>query len=457
MLPGNVFSGAPFKTALWIVAAVGLALAITGAVVFGIARSTLYEQLGAQILDDTMLLRDIYETGGPAALTEAVSHFEGPTVSSGEAVGVFTLTGDKLAGNIRKMPDIVGWGVVTPDPRVLDPGAAFYANVTVLGNRVVVVARSLGLVTTVQEQLLRALLGAGVAVALLSLLIGYGVSRGVYRRLARMASALEEVSRGQTEVRLPVSASNDQIDRISRQINGHLDHLSTLIDSTRHTMAAIAHELKTPLNHAHVLLQDATLAPNGRPDPDALEEARQEVSKISGIFDTVLRISRLDVGADQTSLAPVAVADVMQDIAAIYDPVLEASDQRLHCDVESATDAQILGDVRMLRQMLANLIENASRHCPAGTDVFLKAAADGRGMVRLDVADTGPGLAPDARKEALKPFVRIRPSRGQEGPEGTGLGLALVAAIVARHGGTITLSDNAPGLRVALSFPACGA
>ncbi|SDE15765.1 sensor histidine kinase [Rhodospira trueperi] len=452
MLPGNVFSGAPFKTALWILAAACLALTVTGAAVFGIVRSTLYEQLGAQILDDTMLLRDIYQTGGPAALTEAVKQFEQSAAPVGEAIGVFALTGERLSGNILKMPEIVGWGPLFPRPHGLDPSAAFYGNVSVLGDRVLVVGRDLGLVRTVQTRLLRALVGAGAAVALLSLLIGYGASRGVYRRLAEMAAALEEVSKGRTEVRLPMTAGNDQIDRISRQINGHLDHLATLIDSTRHSMAAIAHELKTPLNHAHVLLQNAALATNGHTDPDALEHARQEVSKISGIFDTVLRISRLDAGADQTNLAPVSVADIMQDIAAIYAPVLEASDQSLHCDLDGARDARILGDVRMLRQMLANLVENASRHCPAGTSVFLRVLACESGMVRLEVADTGPGIPPEARTEALKPFVRVRRHLG---PEGTGLGLALVAAIVARHGGTIALSDNAPGLIVRMSFPAC--
>jgi len=131
--------------------------------------------------------------------------------------------------------------------------------------------------------------------------------------------------------------------------------------------------------------------------------------------------------------------------------VLEEAGQSLVVD-HTETDARIVGDRRMLWQMLANLVENATRHTPAGTEVRL-AVRTQPGATILEVADDGPGIPEADRTEALKPFRQLGVPRDLGG---AGLGLALVRAIADRHAAQIDLADNAPGLRVTIRFPSAG-
>jgi signal transduction histidine kinase len=104
----------------------------------------------------------------------------------------------------------------------------------------------------------------------------------------------------------------------------------------------------------------------------------------------------------------------------------------------------------MVQQLLVNLIENATRYAGDGAAISVRVSVEAGGTA-LVVADTGPGIVPELRHRVLEPFFRVGPERSTPG---TGLGLALVKAIVERHRATITLNDNLPGLRVTVSFPA---
>lgn len=104
-----------------------------------------------------------------------------------------------------------------------------------------------------------------------------------------------------------------------------------------------------------------------------------------------------------------------------------------------------MGERALLGQVIANLIENALRHTPAGSEVSL--TVDGPCLI---VSDRGPGIPPDEREKALRRLYRLDRSRSTPG---SGLGLSLVNAVVKLHGGTLVLQDNAPGLRVVVTLP----
>jgi len=109
----------------------------------------------------------------------------------------------------------------------------------------------------------------------------------------------------------------------------------------------------------------------------------------------------------------------------------------------------INGERNLLGQIIANLLENALRHTPAGSDIDVKLRG-GIDSVQLVCRDTGPGIPEAERANALRRLYRLESSRTSEG---SGLGLSLVAAIADLHGGTIELGDNAPGLVVTIEFP----
>ncbi len=118
--------------------------------------------------------------------------------------------------------------------------------------------------------------------------------------------------------------------------------------------------------------------------------------------------------------------------------------------VQAAGFCLVHGNRQLLAQLVANLVENSLKYIPAGGHVDIRTRRDGE-TVWLMVADDGPGIAPQDRAAALKPFVRLDPAQSKEG---SGLGLSLVAAIARLHHAQLLLEDNRPGLRVRLGLAA---
>ena len=134
------------------------------------------------------------------------------------------------------------------------------------------------------------------------------------------------------------------------------------------------------------------------------------------------------------------------DIAEVYTDV--AVDVQMSLSYENFGFAWLMGDRELLTQAVANLIENAIRHCPPGTVIRCAVHADG-GHVTASVSDNGPGIPDLERDKVLRRLYRLEKSRTTEG---TGLGLALVKAVADLHDAKLTLADAAPGLRVDLQF-----
>ena len=145
-------------------------------------------------------------------------------------------------------------------------------------------------------------------------------------------------------------------------------------------------------------------------------------------------------------MAPLDLGELVADIVDLYGPAAEDS----AIDMQFAEgQGTVTGSRQLLFQALANLVDNAIKNTPAGGAITL--AVERRPTeIRLVVADTGPGIPETERDHVLEPFVRLDSSRSTPG---SGLGLALVAAIARLHGARIELGDNRPGLSVALVFP----
>jgi signal transduction histidine kinase len=451
--PGSIVSGAAFKSAAFALSVFALALCFIGLSIFSIVEQAMYNELEAQITAETILFNKIYEKNGPAALIESIHRLESHQLQRPKLLGWFDQNAGKLAGNLNIAPDFIGWSRLRVE--TLSPGHDYYAYASKLDKTTIVVGRSSKMVEVVRDTLLWVLLLGGASAAVLSLLIGYSTSRGVYAKLQGLAATLDLVSKGDTQVRLTVSKADDQIDRISRQLNLHLDRLSTLISSTRNTATSIAHDLRTPLNRAFLILQEAKLARVGSEElDDLIQRAEDELTNVNQIFDTILRISRLETTTTQSGFDNISVDVLLAEMAETYQPVIEAADQVLSYARTAGAVPRVYGDQKMLRQMLANLIENASFHCPEGTLITLSAKTLTDASAFIQVSDNGPGVPAESRQRVLEPFYRLDASRNKPG---SGLGLALVKAIAVRHGATIELDDNEPGLRISIQFPPCQA
>lgn len=447
---GKITSGAAFKTALRGTLAFLLVLAVSGAVAFYYLHREMVRSLQEQIVQDQILLTQIYRDSGEQGLIDAINSLRRPLGTHPASVALFDRAGRRIAGDISLAPDFVGWS--RQSVSVSAPGAAaaeYYLHGARIDRMTLLVGRSMDHVEFQERRIVIAFLTMGAVVAAAFLAIGYATSFQTQRKLDRMLGTLDRVSQGELDARLPVAGGNDQVDRVSRLMNQHLDRLSDLMITTKTAAAAIAHDLRTPLSRVFLMVDRAMQNVERGADPRVnLEEAGAELTRLRGVFDAILRIARLESGQEQRPFEPVALGPILTEIAETFAPLAEDKGQDLTLETVPA-DAVVMGDGPMLAQMAANLVQNAITHCPPGTHIGLAAeAADG--AVRLVVQDDGPGIPEAARKRVFDPFYRADANRTGAG---NGLGLALVRAIAERMGAAIALQDARPGLRVEVTFP----
>jgi signal transduction histidine kinase len=301
-------------------------------------------------------------------------------------------------------------------------------------------------------------LSSGLAVlAFLGLGAGVLLARHIQARIDRISDASRAIMAGDLTGRIPRSGNEDELDRLSVQLNAMLDRIERLMAGMREVSDNIAHDLKTPLNRlrnrAETALSDARGAPAWR---EGLEQTIEDADELIKTFNALLLIARLEAGAIDDAKEITDAAEIAADVADLYAPAGE--DAGFAISLQTSGPAPIRANRQLIAQALANLIDNAIKYSTPGGrpragaatgSIAITVARTGDDVV-LSVADRGPGIPAADRDLALRRFGRLEASRTQPG---TGLGLSLVAAVARMHGGSVRLEDNAPGLRVTLVLP----
>ncbi len=305
-----------------------------------------------------------------------------------------------------------------------------------------------GSLKDMQELVARAF-GVSAAATLILGLIGGGiVSTSVLRRVESVARTSRAIIAGNLSQRVPMRGSDDEFDHLAASVNAMLDRIEDLMRSMRQVSNDIAHDLRTPLTRLRQRLELAR-----RQDVPVLElrkalgDSTRQIDAILETFGALLRIAQIEAGQGVTVDAPVDISALLTSIAEDFTPAAEDRGQTIATNLEPGLE--VSGDRPLLTQMVVNLLENALRHSPSGARISLSGVKDHLGVC-IAVADNGPGIPEDERENVLRPFYRLETSRTTEG---NGLGFGLVTAIVKRHGGTLTLDDNQPGLRVSVLLP----
>ncbi|EXG82820.1 GAF domain-containing sensor histidine kinase [Cryptosporangium arvum] len=213
-------------------------------------------------------------------------------------------------------------------------------------------------------------------------------------------------------------------------------------------VAALGHELRTPLQAITGFTELlGTLELDRDRRAAALEHIGAAADHILAIVDDVLDVARIEANALPLTVAPVALAPVVDDVLAMLDPLASAERVRLH--VLAGRPADLLADERRLRQVLLNLVGNAVRYNRADGVVRIGWALDG-GRAAITVDDTGPGLAPEFLDRLFVPFDRL----GADSEEGVGLGLPLARGLTEAMGGTLQVcSEIGEGTKVTVVLP----
>ncbi len=220
------------------------------------------------------------------------------------------------------------------------------------------------------------------------------------------------------------------------------------MEGVREVSNAIAHDLRTPITRARARLEDAALhAQTVAELRAAIERATTDLDGIVAVFQALLRIAEIEAGSRRSAFAPLDLAPLLADVAELYGAVAE--EKGISLEVDGQTQVSAYGDRELIQQALANLVDNAVKFSPAGGTVRISGAATPRG-IEITVADQGPGIPEGDRERAAERFFRGESARNTPG---AGLGLALVQAVAQLHGGSLRLTDAAPGLRAILILP----
>ncbi len=202
--------------------------------------------------------------------------------------------------------------------------------------------------------------------------------------------------------------------------------------------ADLSHELRTPLTAMRAVGEVAMKERNPAILYDAVGSMLEEIRRMNQLIDRLLLLTRGERSEIPMRLRAAPVRAVLVEVSDTLISVAEDKQQRLRVECEEGVRA--IFDQALLRLALVNLAQNAIRYSPAGTAVTLRGAADGREVI-VDVADEGPGIAPEHRRKVFERFYRVDRARSRA-DGGVGLGLAIVKWSVERMGGKVELESK---------------
>ncbi|WP_138934737.1 sensor histidine kinase [Roseovarius arcticus] len=406
-----------------------------------------------QMRVDAAMLQNIHEGQGSGVLIDRIAFLSDFSAENERIYQLRGSDGAHLAGDmidveIEQAGDRIYLPVTAVDAGALPSRevSGYWIRVDRIGPYTLIQGTGDHVIAEVMEALSIALVAGYILVISAGLIIGQSVGIRTERRISRIMETLEDVSGGALAKRIPEPGGDmDDLSRVSAAVNAALDQLQTLLESQKQIATDIAHDLRTPLQRLRQRLERMS---EERADDEDLQAALGETENLIETFNALLRIAQIESGVQHEHFVPVDLGNIARDVSEIYQPVAEDEGQTLTTSVPEAV-VQVRGDPALLGQLLANLIENAIRHCPPGSTfhVALENGADGP---RLSVSDNGPGIPKDEAEKVFRRFYRIDKSRTSDGH---GLGLPLVKAIGRLHHARISLSDNAPGLRVCVIFP----
>jgi two-component system, OmpR family, sensor histidine kinase BaeS len=289
-------------------------------------------------------------------------------------------------------------------------------------------------------------LGLPVTVAL-ALGVTQLLAVGMTSPLREMTAAARRMARGDYAGRV-TATSSDEVGELARAFNRMAEDLATVDRQRRELVANVSHELRTPLAALCAVLENLVDGV-GDPDPVALRAALDQAERVANLASDLLDLARVDAGEAQLSTARVPMLELLERAVA----EARAAGREVRYDVRTTPPAlTATADPVRLHQLVANLLDNASRHSPAGGVVRITAEDRATGW-RLEVADEGAGV-PAADRDRV--FERFGTLGEAEGGGGTGLGLAIARWVTDLHGGTIHFVDPEPGstgARVRVDLP----
>jgi two-component system OmpR family sensor kinase len=344
-------------------------------------------------------------------------------------------------------------------PRSLNPG---YSEVESLGEMwrvythvapegIVQVAQPMAMRESLARELsLRMLLPVLLLIPMLGAVLAW-VSRRGLAPLEHTSRRVQERDAGRLDP-LPTDDVPTELRPLVDALNALLARLAASMDAQQAFLADAAHELRSPVAALALQAQLAERAQSAETRAAAFADLKEGIARAGRMVEQLLNLERLQRGGRTEPPGPVDLARLAREVVAAF--AVRADALGLDLGVEAPPSVRVSGAEPELRSLIANLVDNALRYAPRGTEVTVSVRSEGD-AVELQVLDSGPGIPADYRARVFERFQRIP----GDATQGSGVGLHIVSKIVERHSGSIALEDahpdrSSPGLLVRVSFPA---
>lgn len=413
--------------------------------IYTVISSFIYEQSRSEIVEDLDDLAEIYKDEGFEAFKLEIFEDE-------EDPFLVRLTGKGNEVDILRVPG--GWEDF--DARELGPGTvdrewvyvregdddAYETTSLTLSDGSIL---QLGQTISERENLLKRIrnvyLFAIIPVILIAYLGGLFVADRALNPIRQLINTLDSiVAKTKIDMRVPVRNEDKLNDELISLFNAMLDKIETLMNGMRSVLDNVAHDLRTPMTR---LRGTAEMALEAGQDGDTLREALsdciEESERILIMLNTLMDVSEAETGAMKLNLEEMNVAPVIGDVVDLYGYVAEEKGVTVHAGFPE--ELYLTADRSRIRQVLANLLDNAIKYTPSGGSINIEASRWEK-EVRITVQDTGIGISDDELDNIWDRLYRGDKSRSER--RGLGLGLSLVKAVVGAHRGHVEVLST-PG------------
>jgi signal transduction histidine kinase len=292
--------------------------------------------------------------------------------------------------------------------------------------------------------------------AVVSLTLGATLAAALAQRVIDLRAGARELASGNLAARVQ-AVGNDELAELAGEFNSMAARLADadaerrrMEDSRRQLVAAISHDLRTPLASVRAMVE--ALCDDLVPDPATqrryLATMRSQIGHLNTLIDDLFELAQLEAGALQLDLQRIAPADLVSDV--IEGMRAQAEERQITLRGQVSDPAPVRAAPQKIERVLYNLVSNAVRYTPAGGSVTIRAVLDSPQLTRFEVADTGDGIAPDDLPHVFERFYRGEKSRSRA-TGGAGLGLAIARGIVEAHGGRMW-AESEPGQGTLIGF-----